>query len=745
MKKIISILSAAAICAAIVPGAVYAANGDNYSTDFSSLQTGGSDFEGWTFNDGSNLPWFSSDTTKFCDDDTASIIADADTENGTCLKLVPSNNAYAGAVFDTGITGGVYKISFEQKSGTETTTNMRVRLTDGTKTKEVLYLSENSGNILNTEGNAAISKNQAGDTVKLSAEEWSTVDLIVNMNTKKVIRVINGRGSQAADISELSDVSSLLIAGNTQPLYIDNFSVTRLDDEAAYAEPDSADDLINTNFTKYVDYAFNVAASGEGLTLGNAAWRGCAYTALTDRGISMKLNEERQSGYDTATAKELTFSLPNSVTGGVYTTEVWVKPMDSALPEFLVRLIGKHNTSDINKDAVKTDTTGKVTAPSAAKDMTGQDLKLTSNAWNKIEVVYDMDHGRIYSFVNGYGVGSIPWGATEFNSILISAGAGGCDMYIDDLRVYNEDSALYGAATPEGYIEYEDFTAMGTKVSNAGGANVMDFNRMTFGNAAWRGSAYATKTDKGISLCMGDPTGNTLAANKYNDVTWTPAEILSDTDGVYVIGFNERFDSDTTCKLTIRLYSSDNAKQTEFVISDDGYLSGGNSSAHFEKGKWNSAEIKVDLNAKTASFSINGTIVQTKDITNENIKSILFNTSLSGNENSGDIMIDDLTVKKMAEEQPVFTVGEIQKFSSKINDNDMATGFLAKVTAEREGTVSSIKWTVTQGEHSESVERESVTVKLAEGGSAYFGLIVEGMYDDPNDENDDAQCTFEIR
>ena len=25
-------------------------------------------------------------------------------------------------------------------------------------------------------------------------------------------------------------------------------------------------------------------------------------------------------------------------------------------------------------------------------------------------------------------------------------------MYIDDLRVYNEDRALYGAATPEGYI-----------------------------------------------------------------------------------------------------------------------------------------------------------------------------------------------------------------------------------------------------------------------------------------------------
>ncbi len=745
MKKLLSIVSAAALCAALIP-ASYAANGENYSTDFSDLQTGGAGLAGWTFNDEEAL-WFTGDNTSFCKNSDESIIAKSEGDNTyLCLNSTGEGvDTYAGAIFDAGITGGVYKIAFDQKSESDTAasddkcTNMRVRFTDGTNTKEVLYLSENSGDILNAAGNAAIAVNEKGDTVKLSKDTWSRVELIVNLNTTQVMRFVNGRGAQSVDISSLDGVSKILIAGSTDDLYIDNFEVARLNDESAYAESEKTEDeLINTNFTRYVDHAFNVntANNNDNLTLGNAAWRGGAYTALTDRGVSMKLTNTsyNQNGND------LYFAFPAQADSGIYTTEVWVKPVTTegktGIPALQVKLKGD------NDKILKTDTTGKITAFSDTLDKTGSPLTLKTDEWNKIEMVNDLENNRVYAFVNGYGCGYTTNGSGKFTGIDFIASSGQCDIYIDDLRIYQEDASLYSQNGDGSYIEYEDFTDAGTKVSDGDNANSMKFGNFTFGNAAWRGSTYATKTDKGISLCMGDPTGNT-PANKYNDVTWTPSDTLSDTDGKYVIEFDQRYDTDTTCKFTVRLYSTTNKEQTEFVISDTGYLSGGSIDASFAKGQWNHAKITVDLNAKTAVFNINGTDVRTVPISNQNISSVLLNTIMSGNKNHGDIFIDNFTVKNITETEPVFN-SEITTFSQFISDTDKAMGYLAEVKSETGGSITNIEWTVTQGETTKTKDVTLASVEIPANGSVYFGLIADGLYDDPKDETDDARCGLTI-
>ncbi len=747
MKKLLSIVSAAALCAALIP-ASYAANGEGYSTDFSGLQTGGAGLDRWTFN-GEEAPWFTGADTSFCEDNNTSIVAEnKDGNTYLCLNSTGEGvDTYAGAIFDSGITGGVYKIAFDQKSESDTATNdnkctnMRVRFTDGTNTKEVLYLSENSGDILNAAGNAAIAVNQAGDTVRLSKDTWSRVELIVNLNTRQVMRFINGRGAQSVDILSLDGVSKILIAGSTDDLYIDNFEVKKLDNESAYAESEkTANELINTNFTRYVDYAFNQTNEGQELVLGNASWRGCAYTSLTDRGVSMKLTEERQANYSTTSAKELTFALPNAVTSGVYAAELWIKPEDKeTMPELTIKLKGKYNGSDNDKDAVKTDTSGKVVAPNDTKDNTGADLKLKKNEWNKIEVVYNMDNDTIYSFVNGFGIGSVSWGANEFSSLFVSASAVDTDIYIDDLRVYKEDASLYSQSGDGSYIEYEDFTAAGTKVSDASSADIMKFGNFTFGNAAWRGSTYAAKTDKGISLCMGDPTGNTLA-NNYNDVTWALTDPLSDTDGKYVIEFDQRYDTEKTCKFTVQLNGD---SKNQFVASSDGYIVGGNNAANFESDKWNHAEIIVDLSAKKVSFYINDTFVKESSLNNAALTKILLQSAAAGDSSSGDIFIDNFTVKKITETEPVFN-SKITTFSKFISDTDKAMGYLAEVTSKTGGSITNIEWTVTQGKTTKTKDVTLASVEIPANGSVYFGLIADGLYDNPDIETDNASCELAI-
>lgn len=742
MKKLLSIVSAAALCAALIP-ASYAANGEDYSTDFSDLKTGGAELDGWTFNDEEAL-WFTGADTSFCEDNNTSIVAEnKDGNTYLCLNSTGEGvDTYAGAIFYAGITGGVYKIAFDQKSKSDTATNddkctnMRVRFTDGTNTKEVLYLSENSGNILNSDANNPIYVNANKDTVRLSSTEWSRVELIVNLNTEQVMRFINGRGAQSVDISSLNGVSKILIAGSTDDLYIDNFEVKKLDNESAYAESKkTANELINTNFTRYVDHAFNVntANNNDNLTLGNAAWRGGAYTALTDRGVSMKLTNTsyNQNGND------LYFAFPAQADSGIYTTEVWVKPVTTegktGIPALQVKLKGD------NDKILKTDTTGKITAFSDTLDKTGSPLTLKTDEWNKIEMVNDLENNRVYAFVNGYGCGYTTNGSGKFTGIDFIASSGQCDIYIDDLRVYKEDASLYSQSGDGSYIEYEDFTAAGTKVSDGDNANPMKFGKFTFGNAAWRGSTYAAKTDKGISLCMGDPTGNTLA-NKYNDVTWTPLNPLSDTDGKYVIEFDQRYDTEKTCKFTVQL-SGDS--QNQFVASSDGYIVGGNNAANFESGKWNHAEIIVDLSAKKVSFYINDTFVKESPLNNAALTKILLQSAEASDRSSGDIFIDNFTVKNITETEPVFN-SKITTFSKFISDTDKAMGYLAEVTSETGRSITNIEWTVTQGETTKTKDVKLASVEIPATGSVYFGLIADGLYDDPKDETDDARCGLTI-
>ena len=147
-----------------------------------------------------------------------------------------------------------------------------------------------------------------------------------------------------------------------------------------------------------------------------------------------------------------------------------------------------------------------------------------------------------------------------------------------------------------------------------------------------------------MSLCIGDPMGNTIA-NKWNDVTWTSTEALAGTDGKYVIEFDEYYDDAVTCKMIIQVKDSISSKPTEFAVSDDGGIVGGNG-ANFISGQWNHAKITVDLNAKTAVFNINGTDVKPVDnVTNTDIKSLYIRTEKSLGGNHGDIIIDNFTVK----------------------------------------------------------------------------------------------------
>jgi|GEM_PF-6434712 len=636
MKKLISTISALALCASIIPGTVMAANGADYSTDFGDFVNGGTEFSSWTFN-GASTPWFSSST--FCEDAATSVVADTDAENAN-LKLVPSGGNLAGAIYDAGITSGVYKVSFRLKKSDAAA--VRVRLTDtiGETASEALYITPYE-NITGPNGKA-ININQKGDTVHVTADEWSNFEFIVNQNTKKILRFADGRGILSTDTAALDNIEKILICASDGDVWIDDFSVTKLTDEAAYGNSDVWYELFNTNFTEYINHAFNVntANNNDNLTLGNAAWRGGAYTVLTDRGVSMKLT---RTSYSTA-ANDLYFTLPTGISAGVVVTEVYIKPVTtdgvSDVAAMKIELCGTATKR------LTTDASGKVTAFATPKDKTGIDLKLNIDEWNKIELVNDLNNDVVYAFVNGYGCGSIVNGSTTFTGVnVIASNNNACDVYVDDLRVYVDEDSLYNAPDKTGYIENENFTAAAAKVSNASNPTTMNFNNFTFGNAAWKGSVHATKTDKGISLCIGDPTGNTIA-NKWNDVTWKPTEALAGTDGKYVIEFDEYYDDAVTCKMIIDVNGSTSGQKTEFAVSDDGGVVSGNIKAKFISGQWNHAKITVDLKAKTAVFNINGIDAKTvKDIANTDIKEFFIQTAKSGGGNHGDIIIDDFTVK----------------------------------------------------------------------------------------------------
>lgn len=651
-KKITSLILCAglAFSAQLAPLAAPDTEYEIYKTDFSDFAGGASQFNNWSFN-GDALPWFTG--SRFEEDSAASVTAGNDIGQGGFMQLVStpadySDNEYSGAKFkpDMPLDTGVYRLEFKAKTAANSAARMLIRARDDeNKVSDDLFMLGSDGCVKDVaQSNANVGIGMQGLALKLNSGVWQTVELIINADNGEVMCFVDGHGAYRTNLGGIDGVSEILFAANNDSIAIDDFLLSAVESDENYIEADQSGFVYKTNFSEFIDYRSNGANPGALTFLNwkfeNAAWRGHAYGAKTDRGVSFKIADT-----DGVTYSKLTngyVQLPETLTTGTYTIEFYEMYNDAA-SIFKIQLGDDPPLTDvfqINGD-------GGIGLPK------GSALKCASGEWNKVELVVNLDNDTVTAFVNERCAGQTSY-SRNLSRVWynVNPGAYHGDIYIDDLAVY-KDNADYADVTPEGYIFYDNFSSF-TDYESDGSDAAQNFGSWKMGNAAWRGGVYGAKTDKGISLKMADAL-NITSPNQWNDAEYVLDE--PKTGGRYILELEEMYHGDITAPFTIQLKDTENDTNTSFTFGGDGKIIGG---INLENGlvpeQWNKIELHFDLDAKTADIYVNGIIAKSlKDIEISQLNSVLLNTKTTDNapESRGDVYIDNFGMKPYTEKAPL--------------------------------------------------------------------------------------------
>lgn len=618
-----------------------------YKTDFDEFSGGASTYENWSFN-GDALPWFTGST--FAVDNATSIQAESDAENGAALQFVstPEDNAagiYSGAKYtpDTPLTSGTYRLSFRAKTDANSEARMLIRARDkDNNVSENLFMLGSDGcvkDVVNNNANIGIGIN--GLAMKLNTGSWQTVEMVIDMETGNVMCFVDSHGAYRTSVRGLSDISELLFAANNANISIDDFEISQINGNENYVEASQDGYVYNTNFSEFIDYRSNGANPGaqnfKNWNLQNASWRGHVYGAKTDRGVSLKIADTSEvtnyskliNGY---------CGLPELLSDGTYTIAFYLragKPMSV----FKLQLSGEDGKTT---DVFQINGDGGIGMPA------GSELICPSGEWNKIELVVDLDSDIVTTFLNETYIGKSEY-TDDIRRVwyYVEPKTFHGDIYIDDLSIYKDD-AEYGPADADGYIFYENFSDFIDYNSN-GTSEAMTFGQWKMGNAAWRGGVYGVKTDKGISMKMADAL-NIVSPNQYNDAEYMLESPI--TSGKYTITFEEMYHGSVTAPLKIELKGTktETGTSAEFVFDGNGYMLGVVTDAPLLTAEqWNTIEIKLNIDARTAEIYVNGRLAKTvENLMIEDLSSILLNTRTTENAPSsrGNVYIDNFTMKQ---------------------------------------------------------------------------------------------------
>lgn len=723
MKK--KILAVALCMGIMVPGqlptmAASETETEVYKTDFDGFSGGAAIYENWSFN-GDALPWFTGST--FAEDSASSVQAVTDAENGTALQLVstPEDNTagiYSGAKYtpDMPLTSGIYKLSFKAKTDENSAARMLIRVRDEDNTvSDDLFMLGSDGcvkDVANNNANVGIGIN--GLAMKLNTGSWHAVEMVIDMETDDVMCFVDSHGAYRTSLSGLSDISELLFAANNANISIDDVEISQISGNENYVEASQDGYVYNTNFSEFIDYRSNGANPGalnfKNWNLQNASWRGHVYGAKTDRGVSLKIAD---------TAEVTNYSklingycgLPETLSDGTYTIAFYLKAGE-AMSVFKLQLSGEDGKTT---DVLQINGDGCMGLPS------GSELKCTPNEWNKIELVADLSSDTVTAFVNKICIGSSTYSG-DISRVWynVEPKSFNGDIYVDDLSVYKDD-AEYGPADTTGYIFNENFSEFVDYESN-GTPEAQTFGQWQMGNAAWRGGVYGVKTDKGISMKMADAL-NIVSPNQYNDAEYMLESPI--TSGKYTITLEEMYHGSVTAPLKIELKGTkaETGTSAEFVFDGNGYMLGVVTDAPLLAAEqWNTIEIKLDMDARTAEIYVNGMPAKTvEDLVIEDLSSILLNTRTTENapDSRGDVYIDNFTMKQDGSEPDpeqakldieVSDTGAVLTF-----DSAAQTAFAAIASYDAEGRLISINTqTVAEGE---------ITIEKPEGADHYKAFL----------------------